>query len=240
MRHRRSRAMTRRLAAGGEALYYRLRRGRTQHLSISVDPDLSVSVVAPRGPDAREVDRRVLSHLAWIRRKQREFLHYHPLPVRRRFVSGETHYYLGRQYRLRVERGPTGVRIVGGWLVATVPNRSRNQVEAALTAWYKGRAREMFARRLEYVLRFSAWLGHTPERVRVRAMTQRWGSCSARGTITLNLHLVKTPPSCIDYVIAHELAHRLEMSHSRRFYGLLERAMPEWRRARERLNRSVA
>jgi predicted metal-dependent hydrolase len=219
---------------------YRLRRGATRYLTVSVAPDLSVDAIAPREASARDVDQRVLRRLGWIRHHQRDFLQYHPLPTPKRFISGEGHSYLGRQYRLRVERGPERVTLVAGRLVVRVPSRRRRSVERALARWYRSRARAVFAHYLQAVLQAAPWLGPTPGSVRVRAMTRRWGSCSARGTITLNVHLVKTPPSCIEYVIAHELAHRLEMSHSRRFYRLLDRAVPDWRRVQDRLNRSVA
>jgi hypothetical protein len=70
----------------------------------------------------------------------------------------------------------------------------------------------------------------------VRAMSTRWGSCSANGRITLNVKLVKVPRLYIDYVIFHELCHLAEPNHTPRFYELLDRVLPDWRERREKLN----
>jgi predicted metal-dependent hydrolase len=80
-----------------------------------------------------------------------------------------------------------------------------------------------------------ALLANLEYQVRIRRMTRRWGSCTARGVITLNPLLIQASLSCVDYVIAHELVHLLEPSHSPRFYRLLDNVMPDWRRRREKL-----
>ena len=194
-------------------------------------------VCAPMNATSSDVDRRVRRRAGWIRRQLREFETYHPLPMPRRFVSGETHWYLGRQYRLRVRSGFDAVKISGGFLVVTTMNRGG--VARLVNDWYLARAREAFDRRFTKLVKRASWLGLPDQVLRVRAMKQRWGSCGPTGIITLNVKLVKAPPSCIDYTLAHELSHRLEMNHSKRFYALLRRAVPDWERARARLNRGV-
>ncbi len=227
----------RRVGINGRQIRYALHFADTRYLSVSVEPDLSVSVVAPVSAELEKVDQRVLARVGWIVRQQRQFEKYHPLPVPRRYVSGETHCYLGRQYRLRVRRGAELVKLSGGFLWVTTPRRmSRNRIEALLKAWYRHRAEQVVPRRLVAVLRQAPWLGRPEPLVRLREMTRRWGSCGAKGTVSLNVELIKAPVSCLDYVLVHELCHRIEMNHSRRFYRLLRRAMPEWERARERLN----
>jgi len=231
------RPLTRAVQIGLRKLAYQIRFADTSRLVIAVGPDLSVSVKAPAGADARLVDLRVQRRAVWIYRQLAEFERYHPLPVPRRYVSGETHWYLGRQYRLRVRKGPADVTFSGRFLL--VRASGKRTVRDAVEDWYRVRAREVFARRLGSLLKAAPWLNGAGTAVRVRAMSRRWGSCSQLGVITLNVELVKAPPSCIDYILAHELSHRLEMSHSRRFYGLLERAVPDWERARWRLNKVV-
>lgn len=230
-------AIVRELRAGPHRLTYSLRFGATKHLTISVHPDLTVTVTAPDGAEVQEVDRRVGRRAAWVLRHLRELETYHPLPAPRRYVGGETHLYLGRQYRLRVRPGADSVRLSGGFLLVTT--RRRRAVEHLVRGWYRERAREVLSCRLEGLRKSASWLNGIQHRLRLREMTKRWGSCGPAGVITLNLDLVKAPPSCIDYILAHELCHRLDMSHSKRFYALLERAVPDWRRARERLNRVV-
>jgi predicted metal-dependent hydrolase len=222
---------------GSETITYLLTSTARERLSISVHPDLRVTVVAPVGRSAEEVDGRVKARAPWIVKQRRAFEGYHPLPVARRCVSGESHRYLGRQYRLKLSRGDERVRLAGSYLYVALEDPSNAaRVEALLSVWYRERALVTFRRRLDAVLRLAPSLaGHGPE-IRVRRMTKRWGSCTRTGTIMLNHDLITAPVTCIDYVIMHELCHRRVMNHGPRFYRLLSRHMPDWERRRERLN----
>jgi len=228
----------RRVPNGGRPLLYGLRFTDTSHLSISVHPDLSVTAIAPRKASPAAVDARVRRRLPWIVRQRLRFEQYHPLPVPRRYVGGETHPYLGKQYRLRVRRGPDDVRLVGRylWVYCDDPE-SRAQVKGLLDWWYRAHAPEVFARRFEKLQAQASWLrGVSASVLRVRAMAQRWGSCTPAGNVLLNPELVKAPLGCIDYVLAHELCHLKAMDHSSRFVRLLRGLVPDWERARQKLN----
>lgn len=228
----------RRALDGHRPLTYALRFARTTRLSISVHPDLSVSAIAPLGVDPEAVDERVRRRLPWITRQQLRFEQYHPLPVPRRYVGGETHLYLGRQYRLRIRRGPDSVRLLGSyfWIYCERPT-TRRQVKQLLDQWYHWHAPEVFARRLAGLQARAAWIrGVSPAILRLRSMSHRWGSCTPAGHVLLNPELVKAPLSCIDYVLAHELCHLHAMDHSPRFLRLLRALVPQWEQARQRLN----
>lgn len=229
-------SLHRELQIGTKRLRYALEFTDSPRLTISVHPDLSIVVKAPHGAALGRVDERVRRRASWIHRQVQQFERYHPLPVPRRYVSGETHHYLGRQYRLRVRRGPEQVKLVGGFLLVTLDGRER--ARHLITEWYRSRAEVVFQRRLAAVVQRTQWLAGAAGTVRIRRMSRRWGSCGPSGVITLNVELVKAPPSSIDYILAHELCHRVELNHSKRFYELLERAVPDWERARERLNRT--
>lgn len=232
----REREETREIHLGDRRLVYSLRRASVRRLTITVNPDLTVSVAAPRGAAPEEVDLRVRRRGVWLHRQLRAFETYHPLPVPRRYVSGETHLYLGRQYRLRVRPGSESVKLSGGFLLVTA---RRDRAAYLVKAWYREHAEKVFNYRLCALHTAAPWLERAEHSLRIRDMTRRWGSCGPSGVITLNTDLVKAPRSCIDYILAHELCHLLEMNHSKRFYALLERAVPDWRRARERLNHAV-
>ena len=230
------RAAIRTVPVGARRLTYSLRFDDAPRLVISVYPDLTVSVRAPHGADFRQVDARVIRRAPWIHRQLLEFERYHPLPVPRRYVSGETHYYLGRQYRLRIRRGQEGVSLTRGFLLVTI--KGKKQAKRVVEEWYRARAEAVLRRRLAVVMKRSPWLDGKATAIRIRRMTRRWGGCGPCGVITLNTELVKAPPSSIDYILAHELCHRIELNHSKRFYDLLRRAVPDWERARQRLNRT--
>jgi predicted metal-dependent hydrolase len=228
------------LRTGDRAIPYFLILAATRRLSVSVYPDLTVRVRAPLDADDAAIEHRLRHRLPWVLRQLRMFERYHPLPAPRTYVSGETHLYLGRQYRLRVRRGQEAVRLSGPFLMVTHPNRpSPRLVQDMVRGWYGMRAHAVLPRRLTRVLDQAPWLARSEPRLRISDMTTRWGSCGPSGVISLSIELVKAPVTCIDYVVAHELCHRLEMRHTPRFYALLSRVLPGWEQVRERLNRAV-
>jgi predicted metal-dependent hydrolase len=130
------------------------------------------------------------------------------------------------------------VRLLGRYLwVFCEQSAARGKVKALLDRWYRARAPEVFAGRLNGLQTRAAWLRDiSPSVLKLRSMTHRWGSCTPAGNILLNPELVKAPLGCIDYVIAHELCHLRAMDHSARFVRLLRELVPDWERARQRLN----
>jgi predicted metal-dependent hydrolase len=129
------------------------------------------------------------------------------------------------------------VKLLGRFFVVRCcdPDNS-DSVSRLLQDWYLQHAKILFAARLSYWISESRPLA-VPEipTLIVRKMARRWGSCTKRGTITLNVDLIKVPRTFIDYVIVHELCHLRVHSHSPAFYRLLTRAMPDWRQRKERL-----
>jgi hypothetical protein len=210
-------------------------------LSISVHPDGSVTALAPTGRSLVDVLTHLNRRRSWITRQRRHFARYQPLPVEKRYVSGETHHYLGRQYRLRVCRSDdTAVKLVGRFFNVQVPTPARPQViAAALDAWYRSHAEPIFHERMKWCLASAASLRLADVQLRIRPMKNRWGSCSKGGMITLNLDLVKTPLHCVDYVIMHELCHLRIHDHSPAFFRMLGRCMPDWRQRKARLDSVV-
>ncbi len=217
---------------------YTLAFSTRKHLKITVFPDGSVAVDAPEKRSIAEVERALKKRAGWIIRQQSHFEKFQPLPVPRRYVSGETHRYLGRQYRLRVRQGSSlDVKLVGRflWVFIAVPSKA-SLVAAAVQSWYGDHARAIFERRLkvchERVRQYSISLPV----LRIRKMKARWGSCRKNDTIILNPELIRLPTPCIDYVITHELCHLKIHKHNRDFYALLARCMPDWMSRRERIN----
>jgi len=156
---------------------------------------------------------------------------YHPLPTPSRYESGETLLYLGRQYRLRVRVGSaSSIRLVGRFLEAELRAPGDREAVAGLVArWFRRRALTVLRQSEQRCLNVTARHGVGAAVVVLRRMKRRWGSCSANGRITLNPALVSVPIHCIDYVIMHELCHLKCHDHSRSFYRLLTRCMPDWK-----------
>ena len=231
--------MTGTISTGTTPLAYRVERRARRTLSIEVHPDGVVLAVAPLGASEEEIRRRVEARGAWIVRQQRELATLPPPLPPRRYVSGETHRYLGRQHRLRVLAGDDeGVRVTRGELLVTV--RSPDRAGAVLTRWLRRRVEGVIQEQMQVCTEHAAGFGIQHDgRFRLRSMTTRWGSCTRAGILTFNPHLIHAPRDCIDYVLLHELCHVREFGHSRAYYALLSRVLPDWKARRAKLNRLV-
>jgi len=238
MNRPRRRADNRQIRFGSREIEFSLRFADRRDLAITVHPDLRVSVTAPRGHSDKEVCARVRKRAAWIVRQLTRFEQLHPLPSQKRYVSGETHRYLGRQYRLKLIRGgEEQVKLSGPFILVTTVNVSRcSRVKELVDRWYRERAHVMLPRYVTKCLSSAKSLDVGQPHVRIRRLAKRWGSCTRTKTILLNTELVRTPPYCIEYVIMHELCHLRVHDHSPRFFQLLTRCMPDWSRRKARLD----
>ena len=227
---------------GTQTLVFRLERKKRKTLAIEVHPDQSVRVKAPLRLSFNRIVERVEQRGAWIVKQQRRFAELPPPQPEREFVCGESYRYLGRQYRLKVlEAQQEGVRLYQGRLEVSVGDPSDSaQVQALLRGWFRKRAEHVFRERSEVCCKHVATFGiDHPGDFTLRLMRKRWGSCSKDGRILLNTQLVGTPKSCIDYVIVHELCHVVHHNHSKAFYDLLGRCLPDWRERQKLLTANL-
>lgn len=208
------------------------RKGRAssrQRLLIKVEPDCRVEVLAPPSATDEEVREAVRKRAGWIW-KQLESFRSQGTTAAKRYVGGESHLYLGKQHVLRITPGHgrlDELRLYRGRFEVNPDDRSSAHLRELFMDWYRRRAVEVFERRLEAMADQALWLKQVPE-LSVRTMHKQWGNCTPSGRLTLNMHLVKAPRECIDYVILHELCHLAEHNHSKRFYRLMAQVMPGW------------
>ncbi|MYA43441.1 MAG: M48 family metallopeptidase [Gemmatimonadetes bacterium] len=210
-----------------------------KHLHLGVyPPEGRVRVAAPLRLDNDAVRLAVISRLAWIRRKRAEFQG-QDRQSRREFVTGESHYFEGRRYRLDVieSTGPTGVRLRDkAWMEMRVrPDTERDAREAMLYRWYRAQLRDRIP---QMIAEWEPRIGVTVVDWRIRRMKTRWGTCNPEvGRIWLNSELAKKPVSCLEYVVVHEMIHLIERGHGEPFRRMLDRLLPGWQTRRAELNR---
>lgn len=210
-----------------------------KHLHLGVyPPDGRVRVAAPLRLDGDAVRLAVISRLAWIRRKRAEF-EGQDRQSRREFVTGESHYFEGRRYRLDVieSTGPTGIRLRDkAWMEMRVrPDTERDAREAMLYRWYRAQLRDRIP---QMIAEWEPKIGVTVVEWRIRRMKTRWGTCNPEaGRLWLNSELAKKPVSCLEYVVVHEMVHLIERAHNDRFRRILDRVMPGWQMRLDELNR---
>lgn len=230
---------THQLTYGTTTIDYSLDYANRKTLAITVHPDCSVSVVAPLDSELAHIEKKLFKRASWIRKQQLDFERYLPQLPARKYVSGETHLYLGKRYRLKVVAHNTkSVKLTRGyfWVYTPDPENAR-AVKKQMTSWYQEHAQSIFQEQLEKCLEQTQTIGiNSQPKLQIKQMQKRWGSCTQDGLIILNLKLIQAPKHLIDYVIIHELCHLKEYNHSNKYYQLLDRAMPDWRDRREALN----
>lgn len=232
--------MTGTLTWGTDTIRYEVRfLASRQTLAIEVHPDSRVLVRAPLDCPEALITERVQKRARWISRQLAEFERYRPRTPARQYINGESHLYLGRQYRLKLMQGDTSdVKLTRGQLLVSLPGESApDRVKVLLHRWYLDRARAVFSDVLDASLRHFKGVEHP--RLSVRAMQSRWGSLSRAGTITLNVNLVRAPRACIEYVVVHELCHTKHRDHDARFFKLLGQVMPDWEQRKQRLEAAL-
>lgn len=232
--------MTGTLTWGTDTICYEVRfLASRQTLAIEVHPDSRVLVRAPVDCPEALIAERVQKRAAWISRQLAEFAGYRPRTPARQYINGESHLYLGRQYRLKLAEGDSAsAKLTRGQLLVTLPGAPEpTRVKALLHRWYLDRARAVFTDVMDAsLIRFKA-VKHP--RLIVRAMQSRWGSLSRAGTMTLNVNLVRAPRPCIEYVVTHELCHTQHRGHDARFFKLLGQVMPDWEQRKQRLEAAL-
>ena len=231
---------------GDEAVSYEVVRkclpaGKSNKIAIRVHPDCEVVITAPEDTERADIHEAVMKRAKWIWDALVEFRTHQKYVQTKNYVSGEMQFYLGRRYVLKVleeNDSSASVKMDRGKLLVTLPRFDKNKttwVKGLVDDWYKLRAERIFNERLKYLLPQATWVKDMPG-FRILSMQKQWGSCSAKGTLMLNPHLVKAPKECVDYVILHELCHIAEHNHSERFWRLLTQIMPNWKEVKSRLD----
>jgi predicted metal-dependent hydrolase len=208
---------------------------RNLHLGV-YPPDGWVRVATPIALPDTAVRAAVASRLAWIRRQQITFRG-QAREAARQMVSGETHWFEGRRYQLRVVEAPGRSKVIlrgGSKLELRCPPGSTVQQRVAiLDQWYRARLSEVVPGLLET---WSGRIGVEAPPWRAKRMRTKWGSWNAAsGIVWLNLELAKKPRRALEYVVVHELLHPIERRHDGNFRALLDHFLPHWRLVRAEL-----
>ncbi len=226
---------------GDFAFKVKLKYEKRKTLKISVLPTKKIEIKAPEEKSEKEILKYLIKKSIWIQKQLNYFDKFHPLPEKRLYKSGETHLYLGKQYRLKISQGNNcQVKLIGGFFFISV-NDKKNPlyIQKELETWYRHHALIIIQSRLElYLQKYNIFQKFTPE-IKIKKMKKRWGSFSRNHKITLNLEIIKTPVYCIDYVIVHELCHLISPDHGSKFYKLLSQILPDWEKRKEKLEKAI-
>jgi predicted metal-dependent hydrolase len=189
---------------------------------MQISPLKGLEIIVPRGINSSQVQKFVKDHHDWIAKK---------LPARREEIL-----YLGNKVTIQTINIPLSKYFEFQFKENVLTIEGDFERKYNLTALYENwlylKAREVLAKRAHHLAQQH---GFKPAKITIRRQTSRWGSCSARGNISLNYKLLKHPGEIIDYVILHELCHLIQLNHSPKFWNLLRTYIPEYKILRKQL-----
>lgn len=208
-------------------------------LGITVNSDTTVVVRAPEKASFNKILSKVQNRARWILKQIDYFESFLPVTPPREYVSGETHLYLGKQYKLKVTSGDNeAVRLLRGQIIVITSNRNdSNRVKKLLIKWYKEHTTSYFEKKFNEIITRSGFNVDDKATLEMKRMSKRWGSCTPGGKVIVNPEIIKAPSKCIEYVFIHELCHIKHPHHGKEFYLLQEKMMPDWKRWKDRLER---
>lgn len=223
---------------GSTVINYDIQFVQRKTLGIWVNPNGTVSLKVPIGSTLEQIRQKIYKKGSWILQQKRFFESFGIPTTERRYVSGESHLYLGRQYMLRVKVGNLNAVHYQSNIIE-IECRKKNDAGILLQTWYRQRANIKFQEYAQPIIEKFSVYGVKPKTLSIRNMDKRWGYCTIDGHIFLNPRLISAPKCCIEYVITHELCHLVYRSHSKDFYMLLTKEMPHWEKWKNKLERMM-
>ena len=224
----------------GKPIAFSVERRNRKTLEIQVRPDLTVVALAPIDAAIADIKTKIVKRGSWILKKQRYFMEFFPRDPPRQYQSGETHMYLGNQYRLKVEQATKNeVKMKGPHIWVKAKDKQDSQlIQRLLYDWYRAHANVKFNESIERCLQKTKKYGIERPNIVIMKLKKRWGSCVAgKYKVLLNLEMIRIPMYCIDYVVAHELCHLKYDGHDPKFYNFLTLVMPDWRERKAKLKK---
>lgn len=205
-------------------------------LALTVTPNLDIILKCPYNTEFERIEKFLEKKWFWLEKQLAFFKKYQRKIYQREYVSGESYYYLGRQYKLVIKQANENkISLAKGQLIVHT-KKTINDVaynKRIIREWFLNRADKIFQERFsEVLLKF----GHKGElSLSIRDMKKRWGSILKQKKVLLNPKLIHVSKECIDYVITHELCHLSYKSHDQKFYKLLKRKCPRWEKIKDKL-----
>lgn len=209
---------------------------KNMHLAV-YPPEGKVRLSAPTSSDEQVLRLFAISKLGWIKKHVKNFKE-QARESERSYVNGESHYYQGKRYILKVREleGKSSVEIKGTkkLMLTCKPKATASDKAHILKEWYRSQLKAQIP---ELIEKWQEVIGVEAKEWGVKQMKTKWGSCNPDiKRIWLNLELAKKPPVCLEYILVHELVHLHERNHNDRFIKLMDEFMPKWRLHRDLLN----
>ncbi len=197
-------------------------RSKRKSIALVIAPDATLIIRAPIRATLEYIEDLVFRKRLWIDKKRKQILKNGAPVEAKKFIGGEEFFYLGQIYRLKIE--PIKNIRLADYLY--FPEKYLNKARARMIGWYKQKAREKITERTVLFSRITGWKFKS---ILITSAESRWGSCGAMGSLNFTWKLIMAPPSVIDYVVVHELAHTVERNHSARFWNKVATVLPDYK-----------
>lgn len=219
-------------------IQYTLRRSQRKTASIYIERDGKVSVLVPDELSDSQVDELLENKRKWIYRNLAEWEDLNATRVHREFVNGEGFLYLGRSYRLKlVDDQEYPLMLKDGHFCLLSSNDSELNPDMAFREFYREKAKRRIPERVAH---YQDRMGVEPTSVKIMELKNRWASCTAEGNLNFHWKCMMAPPSVLDYIVVHELAHLIHSNHTHAFWNEVDKVMPEYTDRKEWLRQNGA
>ena len=223
---------------GSTLITFNIQYSKRKTMTIVVKPDGEILAKVPESTSLEKIKEKIHKRASWIMKQKLYFKSFGEKTPERRYISGESHFYMGRQYLLRVMEGkPDSIKYKGRYFEIVCSHKSK--AKKLMNDWYRSHAKIKFAEIAEPIIQHFMKYNVQPTGIYIQGMNNRWGSCTNKGKIILNTELIKAPRPCIEYVIKHELCHLIYRNHTKAFYELLSNEMPEWEKWKNKLEQML-
>lgn len=207
----------------------RLIRSKRRTIALIVERDGSVTVRAPLKMSVKMIEEFVMKHADWVEKKQTDVANTVPEKVKQ-YQAGERFLFLGQEYPLEIVKGANKKLVLED--AFKLAELEQKNAEMLFQHWYRKQAAKIIIKRVKLLIKqYQLSVGA----IRITSARTRWGSCSPKNNLSFSRRLVMTPLEVIDYVVVHELAHTIHHNHSKRFWKLVEKWMPDYKERRKQL-----
>lgn len=214
---------------GTTALTFEVQFKDRKTMEIAITPPDKIVVTAPTGTPEEVIHTRVKQKASWLIQKMFTFRNMQTQKIRREFVNGESFMYLGRNYTMQIQVDDKNkhpqVKLFRGKFYVTVPIKDEELIKVAMEGWYRNKAQEQIQQRIHY---YQAYLDKQPTGIQIKDQKKRWGSCTGNDELLFNWRCIMAKAPALDYIIVHELCHMYHKDHSKAFWELLAKIMPDY------------
>lgn len=213
---------------------------KRKNISLKVSPKENIQIIAPDKVSKDLLKKVLKDNSNWILSKLNKFKTFDDNFLKRDYVDDEIYYYMGKQYRLKIlkdmnlqnknNKSYNYIEIKGNNLEIRTNNWEKDYIKDSLKKWYKLRSEEIIMDRIDFLRKESKdFRSIEPSLVKVKEQKKIWGSCNTSKTIYINSKISMLPLDAIDYIIAHEFCHIIYMNHSKDFYALVQKIIPNYK-----------